>query len=91
MNLTDEQLEAIEEFAHFFLDPKEIAYIIEVDEIQFLKEMENPSSEAHRRYYKGYLSEKARQRKAIQELAAGGSAPAQAMVKAYMDELKVNL
>jgi hypothetical protein len=91
MQLTTEQLDTIEEMAKHFLQIKEIAYIIEEDETELLAEIDDAETKAHKRFYKGYLLEKANQRKAVLELAKGGSAPAQAMAKSYIDELNASL
>ena len=91
--LSEEQLNEIEEMAGLFLSPESIAVNLELSEddteyfiaaIQ-LKNMKNPIVAA---YYKGRLTTKVELRKAIKKSALNGSSPSQQMMLNFLKDSK---
>lgn len=77
LQLTEEQLKNIEEFAGVCFTPEEIAIIIGIDWETVKKEFKNKKSEIYLRYKKGELMSMFAVRKSIYELAKGGSSASQ--------------
>jgi len=87
MNLTDEQLKQVEEYASYFFSPKEICIILGIDHKTTLT---IEGSEFSNAYQKGSLLSQAKVRKSIIDLAQKGSSPAQALAVQMMDKIKIN-
>lgn len=94
MNLSEEQLNMVEELAGLFFSPEMIAINLELNEedterfcllIQ-LKRTEMPEVAA---YYKGWLLAEISLRRAIKQSAMNGSSPSQAQMLNYQKEGKV--
>lgn len=77
MDLTDEELQQVEEFAGLCFSPEQIAIILERDEDNFLEEFKKKKSDLRKAYNKGSLMHEAQVRKSIFELAKSGSSSAQ--------------
>ena len=89
MKWTDEMLSQIEELGKIQFAPRQVAIVMGIPELELLEMLEEQDSPVHQAYWKGRLQEEAEQRKAVLELAKGGSAAAQALAKQFMDEAKV--
>lgn len=81
MNLSNEILKEVEQFSELFFTPGEIAIIIEVDELAFIKEIQSKEGEIYKAFQKGRLLGEAKTRKSVRELADNGSAPAQQLMQ----------
>lgn len=77
MNLTKEQLEEVEQMGYMLLNPDMAALNLEVDELEFITEVQTVGSEVRRAYYRGYLRQVIETRQAITKAAHNGSNPAQ--------------
>jgi hypothetical protein len=77
LNLSEEELKQVEEFAGLCFTPEQIAVILEKDEDDFLAEFKRKSSVIRKAYNKGALIKEAEVRKSIFELAKSGSSSAQ--------------
>lgn len=75
--MTKEQLKEIEKWAELLFSPKEIATVMELDEVDFLREYNDESSEIYKCVQRGKLKTEAEVRKSILQLAKDGSASAQ--------------
>jgi IS30 family transposase len=89
MNLTDEQLTQIEEYASLFCSIEEISLLIDVDEATLRREIRNRSSQASRFYHRGKLSTQVRLRKQMKLFAEKGSPQAEQNMK-QLYERQVN-
>ncbi|HRH57412.1 MAG TPA: hypothetical protein PLS10_07155 [Chitinophagales bacterium] len=56
MQLSEEQLKEVEEYAALLFTPSEIAIILEVNEIGFIEELKNNESGVYKAFYKGILT-----------------------------------
>lgn len=81
MNLTDEQLDKIEEYASCFMTWQQIAVMIEVPEPDFKEEMSDRLSAAFKRYLKGQTKSHYEINKSITRLAKMGSPQAEMLVR----------
>ena len=90
LKLNEEQLSALEKLAGDFFTVHECAIALEVDEVQLKYAVEDGEHEAHKRYFKGRMTEVARHRKNVKSLANMGSSPAQALVEKYIDKSNPN-
>ncbi len=83
MEITDEQLNEITEWAKLYFPPKEICIALELDyeimEVRFLDE----SDAIYKAYNKGVLLSEAEMRKRVIKLSNDGSSPAQIMRNEY--------
>jgi hypothetical protein len=87
MQLTKEQLEALEKMGASFLSIKECAIALEVDEVNFCKIMNDRTSEIFKTYWKGVLNAKVKHVKNVADLSDRGSSPAQQMIQKMIDHL----
>ena len=92
MNLTEEQLNEVEELAGLFFSPEEIAVNLELDqeETEYFSEAIECKSRAYfvKAYYKGRISTEIELRKAIKQSAMNGSSPSQQMMLNYLKETR---
>jgi len=79
MNLTTEQLDLIEKMGANFFSIKETAIVLQIRYHEMKKLLEDESSEAYQRYYKGKFLSQMELRDSIFALAKRGSNPAQKM------------
>ncbi|MEG1861007.1 MAG: hypothetical protein RR206_04880 [Bacteroidaceae bacterium] len=91
MNLTKEQLEAIEQLAYRLIIPSLIAINLEVDETDFVHSLRIPGSPERTAFYRGFLRQTIETREAILKASRNGSNPAQTEVIAFMREMKNHL
>jgi hypothetical protein len=88
MNLTEEQLKAIEMMASLFFSPEEIAINIEVDTDEFIELIVTKQGEAYNAYFKGWTNTEFELRKSILSSALNGSSPAQQLMKEYQNKAR---
>jgi len=91
MNLSPDQLEAIEKFASNLIPPKSVANIIEVNEDLFMMELKNKDSDAYKSYFKGFYTTTSELRETIIGQAKAGSSPAQTQSLKFLDEVLIEL
>lgn len=85
MELNDKQLELLRRMGSVFFSYKKCAVALEVDEVEFFKEMKNKKSTAFKNYYSGFFTAELKHREGVIEIADRGSNPAQQMVKEFID------
>lgn len=88
MQLTNEQLEMIEKFGAHFFSYKQLAIVIQVNPIKLKEQINDSTTEAHRRYFKGALMTELELRKSIVDLAKRGSNPAQKMLLELLTDMR---
>lgn len=88
MHLSEEQLRAVEEMGYRLFSPELTAINIEVDEYEFVEEIETPGTEIRKAYYKGIIRQETELREAIIKAAGNGSNPAQEQLLRLLIQLK---
>lgn len=91
MNLTTEQLKAIENLAYRMLTPDMVAINIGVDELDFIHDIRTPGTDARRAYYSGYLKQTIEVREGIIKTAKNGSNPAQVELLKFLKDVNQHL
>lgn len=86
MELTDEQLALVEEYASAFLTFREIAVLIGVNVYQFCELMNDKDSPAFYRYFVGKTRAKYEIRKNIVDMAKKGSPQAEDLSQALIHD-----
>lgn len=86
MELTDEQLALVEEYAAAFLTFREIAVLIGVNVYQFCELMNDKDSPAFYRYFVGKTRAKYEIRKNIVDMAKKGSPQAEDLSQALIHD-----
>jgi len=86
MELTDEQLALVEEYASAFLTFREIAVLIGVNVYQFCELMNDKDSPAFYRYFLGKTRAKYEIRKNIVDMAKKGSPQAEDLSQALIHD-----
>lgn len=93
MQLSDEQLQQIEEMAAALLPPSEIAILIRIDADQrdlFCEICKNhTASDIYTAYHRGRLQTKYELRKTVIKLAKAGSPAAEPLADKYMKEQNI--
>lgn len=84
MNLTDVQLAEIEELAGLFLEPEEIAILLDLDEAAFQEAIRRKQGAAWRYYFRGKTESKKAIHQNIVKMAKHGSPQAEDMAKQLM-------
>jgi hypothetical protein len=88
MCLTEEQCNAIEEFAYQLLPPGSIAIALECDPDDFLDEINRRGSDAHKAYWRGYLRQMGEIHADMIKAAKNGSNPAQMELVKYINNIR---
>ena len=91
MELSEEQLKAVEEIAAAAYSPREVAFQIGLNPSKFVmavKDEEHPASMA---YFKGFLSSEFSVRQSVMTLARNGSSPAQTLANQLFNDTRLNL
>ena len=88
MEINDHLLSQIEQYSGLMFSKDEIASILELAPLQFEKCLDEP--QADRAFKKGRLLRDAELRKAIFDLAANGSSPAQAFAAKLIENAKMD-
>lgn len=84
MNLTEVQLKDIEELAGLFLDPEEIAILMDLDVDEFHEAIRRKKGNAWKHYFKGKTESKRAIHENIVKMAKHGSPQAEDMAKQMM-------
>ena len=88
--MTDDQLTELEDMAKIMLSKKEIAVILDIDPDEFIDQLEDKMSPEWKRFQSGRMKSVAQIRKAIFDLAAAGSSPAQAEAMKLIENAKID-
>ena len=88
MNLTKEQIEALEDFAYNVIPIPIIAAMMEEDELELREAIGEYGSKARRAYYRGYGRMLMETRKGIIRSAQNGSNPAQVELLQFIREFE---
>ena len=91
MNLSTEQLKAIEDLAYRLISPEMVAISLELDELDFIHAIRTPGSSARNAYYKGYLQQTVEVREGIIKTAKNGSNPAQVELLKFLKDINQHL
>ena len=88
MNLTTEQLSALEDFSYNLIPINIMAVLMEVDEMDLRLAIERIDTNEHKAYYKGYGRMLLETRKQIIRSAQNGSNPAQQEILQFIREFQ---
>lgn len=91
MELSDKQLEMINELAEAAFAPGRIAFMIDVDPALFKCMVEDLAHAASIAYYKGFYTNENAVRKSIMQLARNGSSPAQTLAIQIIEKTKTEM
>src|SRR5688500_8877454 len=91
MELSNEDLEAIERVAAAAYSPREVAFILGFPVNQFTALMKDDESSASIAYFKGLYSSELKVRESIMAMARNASSPAQTLANKLIDENRRNL
>ena len=91
LKLTEAELAEIEKLGGLFMEPSEIAIILEVDDLKFFRLIYDPKHEAYKKYWKGFLLSKIKVRESEVALAQKDSSPAQTLVNGIIENLERKL
>lgn len=86
MNLSDSELNKIQELAGLFLTPDEIAVSMDLDIVSFEKLLKNTKSKAYLAYLKGKTESKIAIRQNVIKMAKHGSPQAEELAERYISE-----
>jgi hypothetical protein len=86
MNFSDEQLNKIEEYAGFFLSPREISCMLNIDYASIADAFSDRKSPVYAAYFKGKTISKLELRQKVVPLAKLGSPQAQNLTEQYIKE-----
>ncbi len=86
MNLSDDQLEKINEYAGLFLSPKEIACLLDLPLVDFCETLLDLSHPGAIAYLKGKTQSKYEIRKKVVGLAKMGSPQAESLTEKYIED-----
>lgn len=70
----------IEDMAAHFMKPADIAIMINIDEDEFMRSLQDPETEIYKRYYKGKITSILDLRRKIVKMAKNGSPQAEQLV-----------
>lgn len=88
MHFTEEQLNAIEEFAYRLYQPSYIAIALEVDPDDFKEDITVRTTDAAKAYYKGFLRQLDEVHTDTIKAARNGSNPAQIELMRYIQSVQ---
>jgi len=86
MNLTEQQLKEIEELAGVFMEPEEIAVLLDLDTDMFLRQLEHKKGSAYLVYLRGKAMNKKEIHENVVKMAKHGSPQAEELAKQLMDK-----
>ena len=89
MNLTEEQLERVYEYAGLFLSPEEIAVLIKAEVTDFIREVKSKTGPVYLQYMRGKTESKRAIRENVVKMAKHGSPQAEDLAEKYMSEQKI--
>ena len=86
MNLTPEQLKEVEELASLFLEPDEIAVILDLDIASFEHEIVKRAGDVFLAYFRGKTVSKKELHENVVKMAKRGSPQAEEMVASFISK-----
>lgn len=84
MNLTDKQLEEIQELAALLLEPEEIAVLMDIETNAFLREIDTKKGAVYQAYFKGKTETKKAIHENVIKMAKHGSPQAEELAKEFI-------
>lgn len=90
MNLTDEELSLIEEYAGLFLTIGEIAIMLEKDVPKLIAASKNKTNPVYMAYMKGKIKMKVDIRRKVIKMAIHGSPKAEEQVNKYISDQELS-
>jgi len=91
MNITEEQLKAVEDMAYRLFPAHIIAINIGVDELELKNEIRTPDTDVRKAFFRGYIRQQNMLRESIIKSAKNGSNPAQMELIKLLKEFNRNL
>lgn len=89
INLSEEQLKQVQEYASLFLTIDEIAILLEIDFSDLKKAVCSKTNSAYKAYNKGKLLTKIELRKNVIKMAKHGSPQAELLVEDYQKKQRL--
>lgn len=89
MNLNEEQLQEIEELAGLFLEPEEIAVLMDLEINAFLHQIELKKGAVYISYFRGKTQSKKEIHENVVKMAKHGSPQAEELAKHFIDKQKL--
>jgi hypothetical protein len=89
MNISEDQLKQIFEYAGLFLSPEEIAVLIDVEVQPFITAVKSKKGEIYLQYMKGKTESKRAIRENVIKMAKHGSPQAEDLAEKYITEQKI--
>lgn len=89
MNLNEAQLKEIESLSGIFLEPEEIAILMDLDESEFLEQIRKKKGEVWKAYFKGKTESKKDIHTNIVKMAKHGSPQAEEMAKQMINQQEI--
>ncbi len=86
MKLSKEKLDQVKEYASLFFTIDEIAILLDLDVVEFRRQVRGKKSDLAQAYLKGKLESMADIRKLTVEFAKKGSPQAEGFVKEYLEK-----
>lgn len=90
MELSEEQLKQVTEWAQMLFTPEEIAIVLQVDTGKMQDNINSRQGLVYAAYKRGQLLTIGKIRKAIIELAESGSSPAQTLAMSMIENLQID-
>ena len=88
--LTEEQIQTIEQMAELFYDFKQCCIAAEVESEDFIEDFNNKTGQFYKSYMMGYLKGDMALRQSIKKSADNGSHPAQQLLLKLQEEANIN-
>ena len=84
MNLTEQQLKEIEELAGLFLEPEEIAVLMDISTNEFFAQLERKRGNIYQAYFRGKTTSKKEIHENVVKMAKHGSPQAEELAKQFI-------
>ena len=91
IKLTEEQLAEVEKLAALFMEPREVALVLEVDEDKFSALVNKKGTDVYKKYWKGFLQSKTEVNESIINMAKKDSSPAQTLANSMIKDVERKL
>lgn len=89
--VSEAQLEQITRLAEAAFSPKEVAYILGMEQEVFIAALEEDSHPINQAYFKGFYTQDLAVRESVFLLARSGSSPAQNVALKQLDDVRKEL
>lgn len=89
MNLNEAQLKEIESLSGIFLEPEEIAILMDLDESEFMQQIRKKKGEVWKAYFRGKTESKKDIHTNIVKMAKHGSPQAEEMAKQMINQQEI--